>query len=155
MNLEHDLSTPSVDQLWQFSLSYYGVPGVKEACLSLQNHFGGNVNTLLLLKYLDLQRISISAEQLEELIGVTAQSDTLILQYRNLRKSLKASLPDTLYRDALAFELKLEQQQQQELVQALQRVTPIATNAPNLVATYCQQRQAPHLIAAFIEPAQQ
>lgn len=155
MTPEHDLATPTVERLWQFSLSYYCVPGVKEACLSLQNQFGGNVNTLLLLKYLDLQQISISAEELDALIRATAQTDNLIIQYRTLRKSLKAHLPDALYRDSLAFELKLEQQQQHDLLNALQRLTPITTKTPNLVATYCQQRQASHLVAAFIEPPQQ
>ncbi|GAK85768.1 hypothetical protein JCM19238_3358 [Vibrio ponticus] len=52
----------TLERLWQFSLQYYSVREVKEACLTLQNHHHGNVNLLLLLKWLDEQGATIAPQ---------------------------------------------------------------------------------------------
>ncbi|MGX9418059.1 TIGR02444 family protein [Vibrio sp. WJH972] len=146
----HTLMT---EQLWQFSLSYYAVMEVKEACLTLQNQFGGNVNTLLLLKYLDLHKLSINNDELETLIKATDNTDGLINHYRQLRQSLKPSLPDNLYQKTLKFELELEKRQQADLVDQFNTLNSKPTTTPNLVSTYCQRLNATHLSASFIEPS--
>ncbi|WP_080263733.1 TIGR02444 family protein, partial [Vibrio parahaemolyticus] len=53
MTNKHAEYTLTLEHLWQFSLQFYGVREVKEACLSLQNNYHGNVNLLLLLRWLD------------------------------------------------------------------------------------------------------
>jgi uncharacterized protein (TIGR02444 family) len=150
-----DRSTASysltTEQLWQFSVKYYDVKGVKEACLSLQNQFKGNVNTLLLLTYLDQHQLSVNSDELEKLINVTERTDTLITDYRTLRKSLKEHIPDALYRNSLKFELKLEQRQQADLVNIFNTLTPFKSQQNNLVSTYCHRLKASHLLASFIE----
>ncbi|CAE6882144.1 hypothetical protein ACOMICROBIO_NCLOACGD_00348 [Vibrio sp. B1ASS3] len=57
MTNEHAEYTLTLEHLWQFSLQFYGVREVKEACLSLQNNYHGNVNLLLLLRWLDEQQV--------------------------------------------------------------------------------------------------
>ena len=63
MSLEHVTISLTLERLWQFSLQYYSVREVKDACLSLQNNFHGNVNLLLLLKWLDEQQVSLSLKR--------------------------------------------------------------------------------------------
>ena len=152
MTQEHDYPFVTVEKLWQFSLSYYGVQGVKEACLGLQNQFGGNVNTLLLLKYLDLKQLHIRSEELDQLINATNKTDTLLTHYRGLRKSLKAHLTDALFRDTLKFELLLEQQQQADLLDTLAKLQPTKASQQRLVSIYCQSLGADDLSASFVEP---
>ena len=57
MSPKHVDISLTLERLWQFSLQYYSMRGVKDACLNLQNHFKGNVNLLLLLKWLDEQQV--------------------------------------------------------------------------------------------------
>ncbi|MCF9378299.1 TIGR02444 family protein, partial [Vibrio parahaemolyticus] len=60
MSDEHAKPRLTLERLWQFSLQYYSVREVKEACLRLQNSHHGNVNLLLLLKWLDEQQLTFA-----------------------------------------------------------------------------------------------
>lgn len=151
----HAHSSLTLEGLWQFSLDYYAVNEVKEACLCLQNQFQGNVNLLLLLKWLDEQQLDISDSDWPRLLARLSHSESLVHSFRDLRRKLKSHLSETLYREALQFELRLEKQQQAELVDCVQgfKLSPARDSA--LTERYCLQLGAEHLIPLFSSPIEQ
>ncbi|WP_342607676.1 TIGR02444 family protein [Vibrio tritonius] len=155
MTQEHAHTSLTLERLWQFSLQYYSVREVKEACLSLQNQFHGNVNLLLLLKWLDEEKLSFQTEQWPIVSDCLGRSEALLHQYRELRRKLKGHVTDTLYREALQFELHLEKQQQSDLVDCItSQLTLTSTQQPELCQRYCRQLGADKLTAVFAKPAQ-
>ncbi|QXO17648.1 MULTISPECIES: TIGR02444 family protein [Vibrio] len=152
MSQEHVTLSLTLERLWQFSLQYYSVREVKEACLSLQNNFNGNVNLLLLLKYLDEQQLTLQEQDWQSLIEGIARTETLLHHYRELRRKLKNNLTDTLYREALQFELQLEKQQQSDLIEVINRHTLTINHGEVLTLRYCRQLGAEHLATIFGKP---
>ncbi|WP_413112802.1 TIGR02444 family protein [Thaumasiovibrio sp. DFM-14] len=139
----------TADQFWQFGIAHYQRNGVKHACLCLQNHYQGNINLALLLIYLDQQKVFLNEEQIQTLIIALESSQTLILPYREMRKQLKSQLKSTGYQQLLNFELKLEQQQQEDLlrtVEAFRLAQNDADAQPGNLAYYCLQLGAEPLI---------
>lgn len=139
----------TIERLWQFSLQYYSVKGIKEACLSLQNKHHGNVNLLLLLKWLDEQNFTFLEKDWHKVQQCILRSENLLQQYRELRKKTKAHLPASLYRESLEFELLLEKQQQSDLVDCINELEIIENNSQPLTKGYCHQLNADHLYDAF------
>ncbi|MEF1307271.1 TIGR02444 family protein, partial [Vibrio owensii] len=92
MTNEHAEYTLTLEHLWQFSLQFYGVREVKEACLSLQNNYHGNVNLLLLLRWLDEQQVIFQEQDWHLVQGCLGRSETLLHSYRELRRHLKAQV---------------------------------------------------------------
>ncbi|WP_070970635.1 TIGR02444 family protein [Vibrio sonorensis] len=154
MTAERATISLTLERLWQFSLQYYSVREVKEACLSLQNHFGGNVNLLLLLKWLDEQQVSFGEEDWHRVEACLGRSETLLHSYRELRRKLKRNLPDTLYREALQFELLLEKQQQSDLVDCINSIRLINNRDLPLTLIYCRQLGGEHLHDVFSKPVE-
>lgn len=152
MSHEHVRIPLTLERLWQFSLQYYSVREVKEACLSLQNNFNGNVNLLLLLKYLDEQQVTPIENEWQQVIDCLSRSETLLHSYREMRRKMKNHLPDTLYREALQFELQLEKQQQADLVDCINHLTLENSHGEALTLRYCRQLGAEHLAAVFMKP---
>ncbi|WP_172561691.1 TIGR02444 family protein [Vibrio furnissii] len=152
MSHEHVRIPLTLERLWQFSLQYYSVREVKEACLSLQNNFNGNVNLLLLLKYLDEQQVTPIENEWQQVIDCLSRSETLLHSYREMRRKMKTHLPDTLYREALQFELQLEKQQQADLVDCINHLTLENSHGEALALRYCRQLGAEHLAAVFMKP---
>ncbi|WP_413285691.1 TIGR02444 family protein [Vibrio sp. MA40-2] len=138
----------TVERLWQFSLQYYAMRGVKEACLSLQNNFDGNVNLLLLLKCLDEQQLTFHRNDWSQVQQALLRTETLLLHYRKLRKKTKSHVPATLYRESLEFELLLEKQQQSDLVQCINTLELTTNNKEPLTLAYCRSLNAEHLFTA-------
>lgn len=153
MTQEHVRISLTLERLWQFSLQYYSVREVKEACLNLQNHFNGNVNLLLLLKWLDEQQVAFQEQDWQTVIECIGRSETLLHSYRELRRKFKLSIPDTLYREALQFELQLEKQQQSDLVDCINSIKLINNDGDPLTQRYCRQLGAENLAALFNKPA--
>ncbi len=153
MTQEHVRISLTLERLWQFSLQYYSVREVKEACLSLQNHYNGNVNLLLLLKWLDEQQVAFQENDWQTVIECISRSETLLHSYRELRRKFKLSIPDTLYREALQFELQLEKQQQSDLVDCVNSLNLINNNGTPLTQRYCRQLGADILADQFVKPA--
>ena len=153
MTQEHVRISLTLERLWQFSLQYYSVREVKEACLHLQNHYNGNVNLLLLLKWLDEQQVAFHEQDWQTVIDCIGRSETLLHSYRELRRKLKATLPDTLYREALQFELQLEKQQQSDLVDCINSLTLMNNKDAPLTQRYCRQLGAENLAKQFAKPA--
>ncbi|WPC73853.1 TIGR02444 family protein [Vibrio porteresiae] len=153
MTQEHARTSLTLERLWQFSLQYYSVREVKEACLSLQNQFHGNVNLLLLLKWLDEEQLTFTTEQWPIVSDCLGRSEALLHQFRELRRKLKGHVTDPLYREALQFELHLEKQQQSDLVECITQLTLTPTQQPELCQRYCRQFGADKLTAIFAKPA--
>ncbi len=153
MTQEHVRISLTLERLWQFSLQYYSVREVKEACLNLQNNFNGNVNLLLLLKWLDEQQVTFLERDWQTVIECISRSETLLHSYRDLRRKLKLAVPDTLYREALQFELQLEKQQQSDLVDCINSLNLINNHDTPLTQRYCRQLGAEYLANRFDRPA--
>ncbi len=153
MTQEHVRISLTLERLWQFSLQYYSVREVKEACLNLQNHYNGNVNLLLLLKWLDEQQVAFQEHDWQTVIECIGRSETLLHSYRELRRKFKFSIPDTLYREALQFELQLEKQQQSDLVDCVNGLNLINNTDTPLTQRYCRQLGAENLAEQFERPA--
>lgn len=152
MSSEHAPITLTLERLWQFSLSYYSARGVKDACLTLQNQYHGNVNLLLLLKWLDEQQLTFEEAEWHHIQQCLGRSESLLLSYRELRKHLKPHVVDSLYREALQFELQLEKQQQSDLVDCINRTALIPNTGAPLVFQYCRLLSADSLYGCFSEP---
>ncbi|MGF1750815.1 TIGR02444 family protein [Vibrio cionasavignyae] len=142
----------SLEHLWQFSLQYYGVREIKEACLTIQNHYHGNVNLLLMLKWLDEQQRHFAAEDWHLIQSCLGRTEQLLHHFRRLRRQLKNNVSDNLYREALAFELSVEKQQQSDLVDCINSLTLTTNQHQPLVSKYCQQLGAEHLSPIFVTP---
>ncbi len=152
MSDEHAKPRLTLERLWQFSLQYYSVREVKEACLRLQNSHNGNVNLLLLLKWLDEQQLTLTEADWPTVLECLNHSENLLHSFRDLRRRLKNHLPDTLYREALQFELQLEKQQQADLVECLNRLTLYPAHAIPLTLQYCKMLGAEYLAELFSAP---
>ncbi|HDY7617152.1 TPA: TIGR02444 family protein [Vibrio vulnificus] len=149
MSSEHVQPSLTLERLWQFSLQYYSIREVKEACLALQNNFNGNVNLLLLFKWLDEQQLTFQEQEWHQVQACLGRSETLLHTYRDLRRQFKQHLPDTFYREALQFELQLEKQQQSDLVDCINTLTLSPNQQQPLTQRYCQHLGAAHLYNAF------
>lgn len=77
--------------LWRFALKFYGLPGVAEACLTLQDEAGLDVIQLLAATYADLVlRRPLSAEDVAGLGRQTAEwRAATVLPLREIRRVLK------------------------------------------------------------------
>ncbi|AUI87148.1 TIGR02444 family protein [Vibrio azureus] len=152
MSNRHANPPLTLESLWQFSLQFYGVRQVKEACLSLQNHYQGNVNLVLLLRWLDEQQVTFSEQDWPAVQHSLTRSETLLYSYRELRRQLKPQLNDALYRQALQFELELEKQQQADLVDCINTLSLTANDGDPLTLRYCRHLGGDHLQHAFSLP---
>ena len=152
MSIEHVRISLTLERLWQFSLQYYSAREVKQACLNLQNQFKGNVNLLLLLKWLDEQRVTIAQQDWHKVEECLGRSEALLNSFRELRRKLKQPLADTLYREALQFELQLEKQQQADLVDCVNQLTLHNAGDYPLALRYCRQLGGEHLYSTFAQP---
>lgn len=152
MTNTHAENTLTLEHLWQFSLQFYGVREVKEACLSLQNNYHGNVNLLLLLRWLDEQQLIFQEKDWPLVQSSLSRSEALLHSFRELRRHLKSQVNDALYRETLHFELQLEKQQQSDLVDCINAITLIKNDEDPLTLRYCRQLGAEHLQPAFAIP---
>ncbi len=76
--------------LWEFSLSIYSKTGVADACLTLQNRFGCDVNLLLHALWLADQGCGLSTEQREETLALcTRWRQGVVQALRSIRTDMK------------------------------------------------------------------
>ncbi len=153
MSQLHQELSLTLERLWQFSLQYYGVREVKDACLNLQNHYHGNVNLLLLLKWLDEQSVCFDEADWHKVHECLGRSETLLHSFRELRRHLKSQVSDSLYRESLQFELQLEKQQQSDLVDCINSLALHRNEKDALTLKYCRQLGAESLHPVFAPPA--
>lgn len=101
---------------WDFSLQFYGRPGVASACLELQDSAGADINVVLYLFYLAAQSRRLDEDAIAALDAATVQwRDRVVRPLRMARRHLKscpapfagdgsAELRNAIKRDELAAE---------------------------------------------------
>ena len=118
----------SKSPFWQFSIKFYAVPGVAQACIELQDQAKVDVNILFFLLWNATQgRTYKKADvaEVERLIG--AWRDMAVVPIRNVRRALK-SPPAVMAAEAAesfrtrikAVELEAERLQQEALYELAQ-----------------------------------
>ncbi|GAA65133.1 hypothetical protein P20311_2938 [Pseudoalteromonas sp. BSi20311] len=130
------------DNFWQFACQLYSEDGMQARLLNYQTQQGKNVNLCLLLYYLDSLNLTISQTQLNKLEQSISEFDKLALKpLRATRAYLKANQTEiadyaVIRKELLSAELKLEKQQQQMLINAVNRLELLACTAPDNSALY-------------------
>lgn len=79
------------DDLWAFSLDRYARPGVREACLDLQDGFGGDVNVVLLGLWAGQNGFALSGADIEAILaaGAAAWQRDAVAPLRAARRTIK------------------------------------------------------------------
>lgn len=82
---------PGGDALWRFSLAFYGIPGVAQALIALQDREGLDVNLILFALWLGLSRRSrLNSDELAAADRAVCTIRTEIVEpLRVLRRSLR------------------------------------------------------------------
>jgi uncharacterized protein (TIGR02444 family) len=126
-------ATPSSQgsPLWRFSLAFYRLPKVADACIALQEDAGVDVNLLLFLLWHARQRRRLSAADLAALEArIGPWRDLTVIPLRSVRRALKsppalvAAATAEAFRNRIkAVELEAERLQQE----ALYALAPLGT----------------------------
>jgi uncharacterized protein (TIGR02444 family) len=109
--------------LWRFSLGFYRVPGVADACIKLQDSSGVDVNLLLYLLWLATTRRAVTSAEIAFIEERFAPwRDRAVIPLRTVRQSIKvpppaiASAVAEVFRGKVkALELEAERLQQEAL----------------------------------------
>jgi uncharacterized protein (TIGR02444 family) len=158
---------------WRFSLQFYRLPKVADACIALQEETGVDVNLLLFLLWQARQRRRLSTADVAALeVKIAPWRDATVIPLRSVRRALKSppALVETVTAQAFrsrikAMELEAERLQQE----AMFALAPVgaegadpADAARANVAAYEQmlsvrfpQEAAATLLAAFSAPPQE
>jgi uncharacterized protein (TIGR02444 family) len=136
-----DTPTSAETPFWRFSLKFYRQPAVSEACITLQDEYGVDVNLLLFLLWLASDDRRLSAEEVKMLDdNVRDWRNLTIVPIRDARRKLKGAAtlvePGTqeVFRNKVkAVELEAERLQQEALY-AFAKSGPLGTEAPASVA---------------------
>ncbi len=79
---------------WRFSIKFYGVPGVAQACIELQDRAGVDVNLLFFLLWNATQGRALGNAEVAELDRmVGAWRDAAVVPLREVRRALKSPPP--------------------------------------------------------------
>jgi uncharacterized protein (TIGR02444 family) len=86
-----DLPLPEDSAFWRFSLSFYAVPGVSEACLQLQEDCGADVNVVLFALFLARAGRLLGDEDVARIEALAADwRDNVVQPLRRARRFLRA-----------------------------------------------------------------
>ena len=113
----------SKSPFWQFSIKFYAVPGVAEACIALQDHAKVDVNILFYLLWNATQGRAFNAADITEIEHrIGPWREMAVIPIRNIRRALKAPPPamapeaaEGLRTRIKAVELEAERLQQEAL----------------------------------------
>jgi len=135
------MSEPSTagSPFWRFSLQLYRRPGVADACITLQEEAGADVNLLLFLLWQAAQRRILSVDEVAGLEAkVAAWRERAVVPLRAIRRALKspqalveAGAAEAFRTRIKAVELEAERLQQ-EAMYGLLRATPLGQVAPSV-----------------------
>jgi uncharacterized protein (TIGR02444 family) len=76
---------------WRFSLRFYRQPEVADACITLQEQAGVDVNLLLFLLWHATQKRALSTAEISELEGrIAPWRNTTVVPLRTMRRALKS-----------------------------------------------------------------
>ncbi len=134
------------DEFWEFAADQYGLDGVKERCLALQNGHSVDINLLLLCHWLDCQQLVIAENTLRELVRISDHwQKSRLAPLRAKRTAMKKT--DTSYQAALARELAEERNEQRALIACLNQPSALESGRSfscpvNLIA-YAAQKPFP------------
>jgi uncharacterized protein (TIGR02444 family) len=124
---------------WRFSLQFYRLPGVAEACIKLQEESGCDVNLLLFLLWHGAQLRRLSRAEVERLEQkISAWRDLAVIPLRAIRRALKpppglveAGATEAFRTRIKAVELEAERLQQEAMFD-LVRVALLGETAPSV-----------------------
>jgi uncharacterized protein (TIGR02444 family) len=113
----------SKSPFWQFSIKFYAVPGVAEACLALQDKANVDVNMLFFLLWNATQGRAFNAADITEIERrIGPWREMAVVPIRNIRRALKSPPPvmaadaaESLRTRIKAAELEAERLQQEAL----------------------------------------
>ncbi len=134
-------ATPvSKSPFWQFSVKFYAVPGVAQACIDLQDQAGVDVNILFFLLWNATQNRALNREEVAELErDIGAWRDMAVVPLRNLRRALKSPPPAMAPQEAEGFRTRIKaveleaERLQQEAMYSLARSGRIGSPAPSKI----------------------
>jgi uncharacterized protein (TIGR02444 family) len=140
----HDGTCADEDELWTFSVTFYGHRSVSRYCLALQDAWGADVNIILVLLYAATRGIALSADHVSQLDRTCAQwRETVIRPLREARRATKiADLPASVdvYSMLKSAEIAAEKVAQHILARELQQLsrptdarTPLQLGRANLL----------------------
>jgi uncharacterized protein (TIGR02444 family) len=133
------LNRAPVNPFWRFSLRVYRAPGVQEACLTLQERCGADVNLLLFGGWVGRDgRVLERGDLLSAVACVGNWQSQVIAPLRLARRGLKreaaggtaAALALPLRKRVLALELQLERVEQSLLAELVSGWPPPARQLP-------------------------
>jgi len=121
---------------WRFSLQFYRLPKVADACITLQEEVGVDVNLLLFLLWHARQRRRLSPAGVAALEGkIGPWRDITVIPLRSVRRALKsppalveASTAEAFRNRIKAVELEAERLQQE----AMYALAPLGTEVSGL-----------------------
>jgi len=109
----------SGDEFWNFSLAFYGRPGVTAACLALQDRYGFDVNLVLYACWVGLSgRGRLNEADLARAAATNEPwRQAVIEKLRGARRAIKEQAPDAaqFYTSAKAVELEAERLAQRRI----------------------------------------
>jgi uncharacterized protein (TIGR02444 family) len=115
--------TPQGSPFWRFSLRFYRLPGVADACIALQEEAGVDVNLLLYLLWQASQRRRLSTADVAAIEArIAPWREATVIRLREVRRALR-SPPDLVapataeaFRNRVkAVELEAERLQQEAM----------------------------------------
>ena len=78
---------------WDFSLATYGMDGVADACIALQEAHGADVNVLLFCAWAGRNGVRLDRAQIEAVCGsVRGWHEEVVRPLRSVRRRLKSAL---------------------------------------------------------------
>jgi uncharacterized protein (TIGR02444 family) len=103
-------TTPaSKSPFWQFSVKFYAVPGVAQACIDLQDQAGVDVNILFFLLWNATLNRALNRDEVAELErDIGAWRDMAVVPLRNVRRALKTPPPVMMPQDAEGFRTRIK-----------------------------------------------
>lgn len=118
---------------WRFSLQFYRLPKVADACIALQEEAGVDVNLLLFLLWHARQRRSLSAAEVAALEArIAPWRDRTVIPLRSVRRALKSppALVDGPTAEAFRNRIKAAELEAERLQQeAMFALAPLGTPA--------------------------
>jgi uncharacterized protein (TIGR02444 family) len=84
----------SKSPFWRFSVKFYAVPGVADACIELQDRARVDVNILFFLLWNATQKRALNATEVTEVERIIGGwRDMAVVPIRNVRRALKSPPP--------------------------------------------------------------
>jgi uncharacterized protein (TIGR02444 family) len=123
---------------WRFSLQFYRLPHVADACIALQEESGVDVNLLLLLLWQSSHRQQLSAADIALLESkIVGWREATVMPLRAVRRILKTSPGLVAPPSAEAFRNRIKaveleaERLQQEAMYELAQTAPLGQEAPS------------------------